>query len=98
MSKNNPKKVEISENPILDKDGNKIGTFAVLIGGIGHPNPKAFMDEKVSEYTDRCLHNEFIESHLDMPWVRIVIDCINELKYVDFEKQRLKKNDENERN
>lgn len=98
MSGKNPKQVEISENPIYDKAGNRIGTFAVLIGGIGHPNPKDFMDDAVSKYTGNCLHNQFIESHLDMPWVRIVIDCINELNYKEFNDQRLEKNDENERN
>ena len=96
MNKLDPTHVEISENPIFDKDGKRIGTIAVLRGGIGHPNPKAFMDKIVSEYTDRCLHNQFIESHLDTPWVRIVIDCINELNYVDFENQHLRNNDGNE--
>ncbi len=97
MNKLDPTHVEISENPIFDKDGKRIGTIAVLRGGIGHPNPKAFMDKIVSEYTDRCLHNQFVDYHDPVsPWVRIVIDCINALNYDDFKSQRLRNNYEEE--
>ena len=88
-------KVEISENPIV-VNGKRVGTIAVLRGGLGHPNPRAFMDEKVSEYTERCLHNAFICPDPPMPWIRIVINCINDLDYVDFTNQRLKNNEENQ--
>ena len=80
MSKLGPNYVEICEIPIYKGKGDErtqIGKIAILRGGFGHPNPKAFMDAKVSEYVKGSLHNQFIESHLDTPWVRILINCIN---------------------
>lgn len=94
MSNIDSKHVSIKEIPI-EQEGKRIGTIAILIGGIGHTNPKAFMDDQVYQYTKGCSHNQFVESHLDMPWVRIVIDCINEIEYDVFTKQRLKKKDGN---
>lgn len=97
MSNIDPTHVEISENPIFDKDGKRIGTIAVLRGGVGLSNPTPFMDQIVCEYAEERLHNQFVEYHKPgSPWTRIVIDCINELDYVDFKSQRLKNNYEEE--
>lgn len=52
-------------------------------------NPTEIMDNAVSKYVDRVLHNQFIEIHLDNPWVRVVVSGINELNFVDFKNQHL---------
>lgn len=75
---NKPTDVVIQEIPFTGENGRPC-KIAILQGGFGHPNPKEFMDLKVAEYTRGCLHNQFVESHLDMPWVRIVLKGINEL-------------------
>lgn len=67
------------------------GTMAILRGGFGNPNPQAYMDSVVSDYVHDHIFNEFIEEHLDTPWVRVVITGINELDYKKYvEKTGLK--------
>lgn len=60
------------------------GTLSILRGGWNHPNPKTYMDEVVSQYVEGKLYNEFIEVHLDIPQVRVIIEGINELDYKDI--------------
>lgn len=81
-------KIEISEQPLL-KNGQKVGKVAILRGGLNTDNPTEIMDNAVSKYVDRALHNQFIEIHLDNPWVRVVVSGINDLKYDDFTDQHL---------
>ena len=80
------KDVEIYETPLFDKEGHPVGQLAVLRGGLYSDNPVAYMDEAVSRYVKGKLHNQFIEHHLDNPWVRVIITGINELGYKDFDK------------
>ena len=47
------------------------------------------MNAAVSEYVGRDLYNEFVEIHMDNPWVRVIVSNINELDYKDFVNQRL---------
>jgi hypothetical protein len=60
-----------------------------LRGGLNTNNPTEVMDNAVSRYVDGALHNQFIEIHLDNPWVRVIISGINELDYEDFNVQHL---------
>jgi hypothetical protein len=76
--------IDIKEIPI--KGGYKI---TILIGGFHSKNPKAYMDNVVSEYVEDSLYNEFIESHLDMPQVRIILSGINEIDYDKYNGQHL---------
>lgn len=57
----------------------------ILRGGFRAEMPSAFMDEKVEEYignhkADRFCH-QFIESHLDMPQIRVLVFNINDFDY-----------------
>lgn len=80
--------VEIFEQDIETEKGQRY-KIAVLRGGFTQEYPKEYMDGVVSEYTSHYLHNQFVESHLDMPWVRVVLTGINELDYVPFENHHL---------
>lgn len=81
-------KIEIFEQE-LKKGDNKVGKVAILRGGLNSENPTAVMNDAVSTYVGRKGHNQFIEIHLDNPWVRVVIGGINEVEYKDFTDQRL---------
>jgi hypothetical protein len=52
-------------------------------------NPTAFMNNAVSEYVQSNGHNQFIEIHMDNPWLRIIIKDINDIPFDDFIDQRL---------
>lgn len=80
--------VEIFEQDVITKKGRHF-KIAVLQGGFTQEYPKEYMDEVVSVYTKGYLHNQFVESHLDMPWVRIVLTGINELDYDPFNHHHL---------
>lgn len=70
--------VEIVEIPV----GNR-RKVSILRGGIN--KPKSYMDRVVSEYVGHALHNQFIEVFLDNPYVRVVIQGINEFDYETFD-------------
>lgn len=83
--------VEIFEQEIVNTNGQHF-KVAVLRGGFTQEYPKEYMDNVVSEYTSHCLHNQFVESHLDMPWVRVILTGINELDYKPFDNHHLNGN------
>lgn len=60
------------------------GKVAILRGGFKSPDPKAYMDKVVADYVNGNIYNEFLEEHLDTPWVRVVITGINDLKYYGY--------------
>ena len=80
--------VEIFEQEIKTKKGQHF-KVAILHGGFTQEYPQEYMDNVVSEYTKDYLHNQFVESHLDMPWVRVILTGINELDYVPFDNHHL---------
>ena len=82
-------KVEIYQQQILGENGKVKGKMAILRGGLDSENPIAFMDNAVSKYVGNKPYNEFIEIHLDNPWVRVIISEIDELHFVPFENQTL---------
>lgn len=76
--------IEIKEYPI-----NNNVKIAILRGGFSHANPKEYMDLAVYAYVEGCIYNEFIEEHLDNPWLRVVIKGINEIDFNPFNGQKL---------
>ena len=71
------------EQPVI-VEGVQVGKIAILVGGVDLPNPKEFMDDVVSKYVGTKGHNQFVEIHLDNPWTRIIMDCINDVPLVDL--------------
>ena len=86
-------KIEFYEQDLYSKNEQDkleiVGKMAILKGGIGSVNPKAVMDEAVEKYVGYNNYCQFVEIHLDNPWVRVVIKGINALKYVPFTKQQI---------
>jgi len=60
-------------------DGRAILT--ILRGGWTKDYPKQYMDMVVSEFMEGKLHNQFVEIHLDIPQVRIIIERINDIHF-----------------
>ena len=83
------KDVQICQYDLIGKDGVKKGKIALLTGGLSEKNPIALMNEAVSLYVGRELYNEFVEIHMDNPWVRVIVSGINDLEYEAFVNQRL---------
>ncbi len=81
-------RIEIAEQ-VLIKENRTVGKVAVLRGGLNTENPTAIMNDAVSRYVGRGGHNQFIEIHLDNPWVRVIVSGINELNYQEFTNQTL---------
>lgn len=77
------KGVEIFEQELSNRNG-RVGKMAILRGGLNTDNPTATMNDAVQEYVGRKGHNQFIEIHLDNPWVRVIVIGINELEYKEF--------------
>lgn len=61
------------------KNVNRAAYITILIGGLTSVNPKNFMDEVVYEYVYGRMYNEYIDANLDNPWLRIIIEDINDL-------------------
>jgi hypothetical protein len=85
-------KVEIFEQHLKQGDRN-VGKVAILRGGLGTDNPTGFMNDEVSKYVGQSGFNQFVEIHLDNPWVRVIISGINDLDYQIFENQKLNNED-----
>lgn len=64
--------------------------IAVMRGGTASETPLEFMNEAALEYAGDEAHNQFIETHMDNPWVRVVLTGINRLKFEAFSDQKLK--------
>ena len=56
--------------------------IVILRGGLGKDNPTKYMNDVVSHLVKNELYNEFIESYLDNPWIRIIIFGFNEILFV----------------
>lgn len=53
----------------------------------GNKNPKIHLDEAVRDYTNGNGFNQFIDSHLDNPWTRVVILGLNEIEQKEYVKR-----------
>lgn len=69
--------VDIVQTPIGDR-----GTVTILRGGWTRPDAKTYMDEAVRQFVENRLINQFVEIHLDIPQVRVIVEGINDLNYV----------------
>ena len=61
----------------LEKDSELI----ILIGGINADDPKKIINKKISEIVQNNPYSEFIDSHLDNPYIRVIISNINKLNF-----------------
>lgn len=60
-------------------NGRKVAFITILVGGLNDSNPKAYMDYVVSDFVNGRMYNEYIDANLDNPWLRIIIEDINDL-------------------
>ena len=80
--------VQIFEQAITGTHGEKF-KMAILRGGLRSDNPTEVMNAAVYNYVGSTPYNEFVESFLDNPWVRVIVSGINELDYQEYKNQRL---------
>ena len=78
--------IEIFEQELQNQNGSIAGKIAILKGGFDAVNPKAVMDKVVKDYVGNTAYCQFLEIHLDNPWVRVVIKGINDIQYKPLEK------------
>lgn len=53
----------------------------------GDNNPKTNLDEAIRDYTKGKNFNQFVDSHLDNPWTRVVVIGINEIEQKEYVKR-----------
>ena len=76
----------IDQNQFSDVDivqtriGN-CGIVTILRGGWLRSDAKSYMDEVVRQFVENRLHNQFVEVHLDIPQIRIIVEGINEIDF-----------------
>ena len=75
---------KIYEQELYDELGQLVGKFALLVGGLNSENPMNVMNEVVSNYVEKELHNQFIDIRMDNPWCRVIISNIDQLKLVEL--------------
>ena len=51
----------------------------VLVGGLNSNDPQSFMDLVVSDFVHGRMYNEYVDANLDNPWLRIIIEDVNDL-------------------
>ena len=68
--------VDIVQAPIGGR-----GTVTILRGGWTRPDAKTYMDEVVRQFVERRLINQFVEIHLDIPQVRVIVEGINDITF-----------------
>lgn len=83
----------IFKKPLYLKNENgeniEVGSVTIMCGGFNSENPKYVMDNIIREYTGSKEYNDFVEIFLDNPYVRVIIEGINELDYEEFINQNL---------
>lgn len=68
--------VDIVQAPIGGR-----GIVTILRGGWTRADAKTYMDEAVRQFVENKLINQFVEIHLDIPQVRVIIEGINDIDY-----------------
>lgn len=81
--------VDVFDQRLPRDNRNPNSRLAILRGGLTSERPIGYMNSAVFEYTGGSLHNEFIESTLDNPWIRIILFDINNIEYQPFTDQRI---------
>ena len=79
----NPQEVKIARFDLKQGD-TKVGEFAMLIGGINFQDPDKVLEDAVSHYVNNEGYNEYVDIHLDNPWVRVVVKGIDQFELEDF--------------
>ena len=57
------------------------GTLCILIGGLNSNNPIEFMDKQVSQKVNGQPYSEFVDKHMDNPYIRVIIMNIDKLTF-----------------
>ena len=73
--------VLIFEQDLKNNNEESVGKMVIIVGGVGQDNPKAIVDNAVREYVGENRCSQFVDMHLDNPWVRIVVKGINDIDY-----------------
>lgn len=60
---------------------------------IGQDDPVSKLNSVVYNFTNNNSYNEYIDSHLDNPWMRVIIIGINEMKQEKYNPELHKVND-----
>ncbi len=81
--------VQVCEYVLSNTLSPNSGQLSILRGGLHSETPIAYMNSAVTAYTNRRLHNQFIEIFKDNPWVRLIIFDINNLRYEPYINQKI---------
>lgn len=73
-------KINISSYELKDKKTSKIAVLMYT----GDSDPRPILDEAVKEYTKGKPYHELIDSNLDNPWMRVILEDINDMEQKDF--------------
>lgn len=57
------------------------GSVTIIRGGWMRNDAKLYMDEAVRQFVENRPFNQFVEIHLDIPQVRVIVEGINELDF-----------------
>jgi hypothetical protein len=76
----------------LIQNESEVGKIAIFRGGMQEEKPLEYIDSLVREKYPQTLLNQFVEIHMDNPWVRLIIIGINELAFKKFNIQKLGNN------
>lgn len=79
-------RINESEFPLEDGTFGKIAVF--MYSGSG--DPRSHLGFAISKYTEdvngvSCKYIELIDSHLDNPWMRVVISGVNQMNQFEFD-------------
>lgn len=67
--------VDIVQVPIRE------GRVTILRGGWTRADAKTYMDDAVRQFVEHRPINQFVEIHLDIPQVRVIVEGINDITF-----------------
>ncbi len=73
-------KINLSEYSLEGSGKSKI---AILMY-IGDSDPRPALDEAVRLYTNGKSYHELVDANLDNPWMRVILENINDMTQKDF--------------
>lgn len=71
-------KLNIYEKKLSDKGDAKL---IIFIADTNSDHPKKDIDKAIAKYTKDRGYIDFVDSHLDNPWIRVVIVDFNNLNF-----------------
>lgn len=77
------KGLKINEADIILPNDKK-GKIAVFLYS-GESDPSIILDNAIRGYVENNGYNELIDSHLDNPWMRVVVSNINDMEQKQFD-------------